>query len=129
MMRAKYKEQHGKLYCAHGRIIGGNDCPKCESGDFPTPQKYRPSNGTEGCAFEAAWCADCKKEQPYRDTGEPSDGCHILANAYAFDIDDEQYPKEWVEDGLGPRCTAFDHVDTEDNPEPLDPNAVIRPLL
>lgn len=61
---------------------------------------YRPSNGTEGDIFHAHWCARCTKAKP----GDP---CMIAGSAFFHDIGDPEYPKEWVTDEKGPRCTAF----------------------
>ncbi|MHC4566634.1 MAG: hypothetical protein ACYTE3_12850 [Planctomycetota bacterium] len=82
---------------------------------------YRPSNGTEGMIFEEEFCLQCKKDR-YHETQDPADGCNILMRALAYNIEDDDYPEEWVwnpdqafEDGalviggeFGPRCTAFE---------------------
>jgi hypothetical protein len=74
---------------------------------------YRPSNGTEGDGFIAHFCFNCERNR--------DEDCPILAATFAFDVDDPEYPKEWVqdespeldpEDGLpvgagNARCTAF----------------------
>ena len=70
--------------------------------------KYRPSNGTEGEIFMAAWCERCK-----RDEGFPESGCQIIADSMAFAVKDPRYPKEWMYDegdvfGTTARCTAFE---------------------
>lgn len=62
-------------------------------------EKYRPSNGTEGAGFICAWCEACE-----RDIHED---CPILAATFLYDVDDANYPAEWIEDESGPRCTAF----------------------
>lgn len=73
------------------------------SGDI---ESYRPSNGTEGECFVAAFCERCHHDA---DRDNP---CMILTNAFAYDEDDPEYPKEWVEGGgAGPRCTAFRPLD------------------
>lgn len=69
---------------------------------------YRPSNGTEGEAFESNWCRRCEYEaQARRD--EYNSGCDTLGLVMALSIDDEHYPKEWISDadGSNPRCTRF----------------------
>lgn len=59
-------------------------------------RSYRPSNGTEGNIFMAAWCNRCFKES----------GCTILTGAMFG-----KSPKQWVQDDDGPRCTSFqDHM-------------------
>lgn len=70
---------------------------------------YRPSNGTEGDYFHAASCARCTKWERSADPDDCDRGCHIEAYALAYDIDDVEYPDEWIigPDGQ-PTCTAFD---------------------
>ncbi len=74
-------------------------------------QPYRPSTGTEGMAFDEAWCEHCTRDKAYRDGGpdvDPAIGCQIIADTFAYDITDPKYPKEWVFDRDGrPSCTAF----------------------
>lgn len=90
-------------------------------------EKYRPSNGTEGECFMAQWCARCERDRARREDFE-ADGCPIVVNTMAYGIDDPEYPQEWRRDGpQGPRCVAFAAVDSGD--QPIDPAAVIRPLL
>lgn len=65
-------------------------------------EPYRPSNGTDGEGFMGAWCERCA-----RDVGH---NCSILARALAFDLEDPEYPKEWVRLTVRPwtpSCTAF----------------------
>ena len=80
---------------------------------------YRPSNGTEGDLFQAAFCARCKHDSEFReafDRGAVTEGCGILARALAFDEDDPKFPKEWVipEDSDcvpgDATCTAFEAI-------------------
>lgn len=63
-------------------------------------EKYRPSNGAEGESFFSAWCEKCDN-----DSKEPL--CEILTRSMAFDIEDQEYPVEWVCTDKGPECTAF----------------------
>jgi hypothetical protein len=86
---------------------------------------YRPSNGTEGECFMEQWCHCCVLDRAARDEAcDPSEGCRILADAFAG-----LQPSQWIygEDGK-PRCTSF-QFDEGQEYLPLDPNAVIRPLL
>ncbi len=63
-------------------------------------RRYRPANGSEGMAFMDAWCCNCARDA--------NGDCQILAATFVFDVDDPNYPKEWVEDAVrGPHCTAF----------------------
>lgn len=83
-----------------------------------TAVPYRPSNGHEGRQFDNRFCDRCKRDDAYRTalvhSSMPSaDGCEILAATMAFDESDPSYPKEWIEDANGPRCTAFDPIEDE----------------
>ena len=85
--------------------------------------KYRPSNGTEADAFFANWCHRCSRDQQGDDFG-----CPIIADTMAYNVRDPEYPSAWRQDGpSGPRCTKFTAIG--DAPNPIDPSAVIRPLL
>lgn len=65
---------------------------------------FQPSNGTEGECFMTAYCANCTKDN--FSIGEP---CKIIGATMSLDIDDEDYPREWRQDGPnGARCTAFE---------------------
>lgn len=61
---------------------------------------YRPSNGSEGASFTAAWCeAGCTRYQNHR--------CGILLKTMVLTLDDPGYPEEWTEkDGVA-GCSAF----------------------
>ena len=54
----------------------------------------------DGWAFCIRFCFNCQK-----DTVSPV--CPILRRALSLSVDDPAYPKEWIEDEQGPRCTAF----------------------
>ncbi len=76
-------------------------------------EKYRPSNGTEGDFFFSAWCCKCQRDKSMRegcDVNECDDNerCDIIGNTMCFDVEDDEYPKEWQigKDGQ-PCCTAF----------------------
>lgn len=70
---------------------------------------YRPSNGTEGVLFMSKFCYRCVHDLEYARTME--NGCEILANTLVFDVDDKEYPKEWVRDSEGhPVCTKFEKI-------------------
>ena len=63
------------------------------------------------CQHDAAWRA----EEPLREAGGSGNeaGCEILLASGCFQIDDPNYPPEWIEDDVewptpsNPRCTAF----------------------
>lgn len=79
---------------------------------------YRPSNGTEGRSFQEYYCDHCERDRAFRETdyeGDPALGCQILADTFVYDVTDPKYPKEWIEDDRGSRCTAF----TTDPTKPL----------
>lgn len=72
-------------------------------------KSYRPSNGSEGECFQSQWCEKCVRDQAFRDDPDSGDGCPILGATMIFNIDDEEYPVEWIEDDKGEaRCTAFE---------------------
>lgn len=67
---------------------------------------YRPSNAWEGMRFEDEWCDRCQCDAAFR--AGTGDGCPILRDATAFDLEHPDYPKEWVHDEKGrPKCTAY----------------------
>lgn len=79
---------------------------------------YRPSNGTEGADFQDFYCDRCARDAAFRETdyeGDPALGCQILADTFCYSVDDPKYPKEWITDERGARCTAF----TTDPSKPL----------
>lgn len=68
------------------------------------PKLYRPSNGTEGECFMSQFCENCTKDDADNDMF-----CDIIAYTMACDVDDPEYPKEWIYLSNGrPTCTAFE---------------------
>lgn len=68
--------------------------------EAPTNKKYRPSNGTEGMMFQDKFCNKCTKFRNGR--------CSIFNRSFFNDINDKNYPKEWVYDENNkPTCTSF----------------------
>jgi len=67
-------------------------------------EPYRPSNGTEGMAFISEWCDECIHDDP-----ENEKFCPIVGATMMLDVDDPDYPKEWIfnYEENRPRCTAF----------------------
>jgi hypothetical protein len=67
-----------------------------------THRPYRPSNGTEGDYFVAEWCSNCALAD------FDGEGCMINLRAYAFNINEPEYPAEWNYTNAGtPQCTAY----------------------
>lgn len=68
-------------------------------------KKWRPGNGTEGDMFFSAMCENCQSHEL----------CPIIPMTMAYDVEDEEYPEEWIigQDGQ-PTCTAFlaDNLDS-----------------
>jgi len=62
--------------------------------------RYRPSNGSEGDWFMSRFCWKCIKDSEAKP-------CRIIGRTMALDVDHKDYPREWIEDSDGPRCTAF----------------------
>jgi hypothetical protein len=52
------------------------------------------------------FCDRCERDRAYREGA--GDSCPIAAATMAFGKDEPDYPREWIEDDLGPRCTAFE---------------------
>ena len=65
-----------------------------------TARPYRPSNGTEGDIFMSKFCFQCARDCE-------DNPCQILGRILFNGINDPDYPKEFIEDERGPRCTAF----------------------
>ena len=88
---------------------------------------YRPSNGTEGMIFMDAFCGQCFHDR--------CQDCEIVAMTMAYDLTDEEYPKEWVYDNEGwPICTKWQKWDSgageePTEPEPDDPNQLMFPFM
>ena len=88
-------------------------------------QPYRPSNSSEGDAFQARWCEGCERDAAYRRRevvgGWEAEGCKILSSTMLLDVDDEEYPPEWVYNDRGvPVCLAF-VAEGKTVPDPPDP--------
>lgn len=76
-------------------------------------EKYRPANGTEGDIFISQWCSHCQNDKALREGCavnwmDDFERCDIIDKTMLFNVDDPEYPSEWVygEDGQ-PCCTAF----------------------
>ena len=67
---------------------------------------YRPSNGTEGLVFQDHFCVRCIYDG---DEGRVAKYCDILSRTMIYEIEDPEYPREWIYDKDGqPICTAFE---------------------
>ena len=65
------------------------------------PQRYRPSSGTEGDWFFGKWCRHCARDKAMSegadfDECDDDQVCQIIANTFDYNIDDPQYPIEWI---------------------------------
>ena len=70
-----------------------------------TDHLYRPSNGSEGMAFQEIWCERCRRDL--------KGNCPILGATMMLDIGEPGYPREWTfSDAGSPICTAFKARDT-----------------
>lgn len=96
-------------------------------------KRYRPSNGSEGDCFQAAFCERCIRDRLARaPTWDYANGCEILCRSLFFGVNDPHYPKEWVQDddGSNPRCTAFlDEGDNDNSPPQPDPDPLQLVLI
>ena len=61
---------------------------------------YRPSSGFEHMEFQERFCVRCRHDE--------NDDCLIHTTTQLYDAGHPDYPKEWVQDEQGPRCTAFE---------------------
>lgn len=92
---------------------------------------YQPSNGTEGSSFIDTYCMKCMHCDP---DPEGKKQCMILCNSMAYDINDPEYPNEWIYDEQDKsKCTKYQkwdwslkgNPDDTENPNyviPIDPN-------
>jgi hypothetical protein len=64
--------------------------------------KYKPSNGTEGMYFLEKFCCLCQRENL------KNINCDILTRTTVYNIDDREYPEEWIYQNGKPICTAFE---------------------
>lgn len=95
------------------------------------PEKYRPSNGSEGCAFMDHFCEHCANEKFIHTNRHGDLQCNIADRSMIYDLKDPEYPSEWTydQDGL-PTCTAWKYFKWEldndgnliDPPPAPDPN-------
>lgn len=67
---------------------------------------YRPSSGSEGLWFEGKYCDNCKHNTS-------SDPCDIILMTMFYDVDDPEYPQEWVIVDNKPTCTAYEEVNND----------------
>lgn len=110
--------EEGCCWLVVADTIGKGVCSQCEE-FLPAwfagvrVQRYRPSNGTEGDGFIAAFCYKCGRDKALSE-GEPleecDDGerCEIVGRTFLYDTSAPEYPVEWTFDKHGrPCCTAF----------------------
>ena len=87
---------------------------------------YRPSNGTEGFAFINQWCGHCKRDRLENgsvgaEKAKDEDLCPIIAASFMHDIDEPEYPFEWIYDADNrPCCTAFEDAGAPDGLSVVD---------
>ena len=65
---------------------------------------YQPSNGTEGEIFTGKFCERCIKHPIDYDA---KNQCSILLKTFIYSVRDSEYPKQWIQDKSGARCTSF----------------------
>ncbi len=103
------------------------------------PEKYRPSNGSEGCGFTQHFCEHCVHEKWSHTQRDGDKQCDIMNRSFLHDIDDPEYPVEWqYDENDRPTCTAWKKWNwgpDEDGkliePEEIfnDPNQLTFPFL
>lgn len=73
--------------------------------------RYRPANGTEGRDFMNQFCFRCLQDT----FDEDGNSCPILLATLVNNVDEPDYPEEWVHDEEGiPMCTAFESEEPTD---------------
>lgn len=107
---------------------------------LPLSKRYVPSNGTEGCTFEDAYCSQCIHEKFIHTQKRGDMQCDIYSRALLFDRKDDEYPEEWTYDAQHhPICTAYvnwnwgrddDDGGFNEPPiiEPIDPSQLSLPF-
>jgi hypothetical protein len=76
---------------------------------MPEKMKFRPANGSHGEWFMEKFCYQCKHDNP------PDTMCQIIGNTMAHQIDDPEYPSEWIYDDNGhPTCTKFEPLEVKE---------------
>lgn len=71
-------------------------------------EQYRPSSGTEGMMFQARFCDQCIHEKWNHTQKDGDKKCDILNRSILHDLNDPEYPEEWIRDPEeGPICTKF----------------------
>ena len=91
---------------------------------------FRPSNGTEGMIFTEHFCENCMFEKFMHSQNDDDATCEIFTATMVFDVNDKEYPKEWVYDEEGwPVCTKWVKWDwnRDDDGEWNDPPKVVPP--
>lgn len=91
-------------------------------------KKYQPSNGTEGMIFTENFCEQCLHERwcHFPDEDKDEDKCEIWNNTMIYNINDKEYPEEWIYDSDdNPTCTKWQKWDwgndNDDRKEPPKP--------
>lgn len=103
-------------------------------------RKYQPSNGTEGMGFIENHCEQCIHEQFLHTQNEDDVKCDILSRTMIFNVNDKEYPKEWIWNSEDcPTCTKWKKwdwgFDDDDNPggnkppEPVPDNQLFLPFI
>lgn len=92
-------------------------------------KKYCPSNGTEGEYFMEKFCYQCIHDKFCHTADHNDKMCDLIANAMAFDVNDDRFPREWTYDESGePTCTAWKKWDWGNDGDPDDPENPKAPV-
>jgi len=89
-------------------------------------KSYIPGSGTEGEWFFSRYCYECKCDRKFRESDDGADSCQIMMKTYLHKPGDAEYPPEWIcdDDGGNARCTAFEDIQKEPEPEVMHSCAV-----
>lgn len=89
-------------------------------------KKYRPSNGSEGDHFISTFCMNCIHENP---NPELKPNCEILTFTMCYDVNEPEYPEEWIYNDQGkPVCSSFKKWDWGNDGDPNDPDNPKAPI-
>jgi hypothetical protein len=94
-----------EMFCREMECPPNQDVRRIEFEYVLSP--YKPSKSTDGHAFTGRFCDRCWHARLAEK--HPEKGCNILMRAFFFEINEDEYPTEWVTDGTwqGTRCTKF----------------------
>ncbi len=83
-----------------------------------SPKLFKPSNNTDGERFFDSWCRKCARDKSMSE-GKSIDDCaefelcDIIVSSMIYQLDEAEYPRQWIYGENGPCCTSFVPVGEE----------------